>query len=135
LIHNLCRDSEIDDLFLQPVRVDGKSSCRHFHLLFILCEGSDCKAEHIEVWNNDLTEGYVDECRQEDGQVGGDEVDHEDLLRHGFVESSLGFVVLEMSQLGRELREKIDQDRHDRGEDSRWQEDLYIVSFNPIKNV
>lgn len=78
----MCSDCEVNDLFLQPVGVDLETDLGRLHLLLILGEWLDGQGEDAEMGNDELGEGHVDECCEEDGEVGGYEVQDEDLLDH-----------------------------------------------------
>lgn len=76
-VYDLRRDGEIDDLLLEPVRVQLEGLGLYFAV------GSETLGgdlENVEVRYQDLRKRNIHKCCQEDGKVGHDEVDHKDLL-------------------------------------------------------
>lgn len=97
-------------------------------LLLIFCEGSYSHIKDVEMWYDDGTKGDVDKGRQEDTQVGHDEVHDEYLLSEGSLVCGCCLVVLKVGKSSSDLGEESVKDGVDRCEDACRDEDLESVS-------
>ena len=119
-IHDLSGDSEVDDLLPEPTGVNFEDGLRAHLLVF---RGGH-QAEDIDVRHDHMAEGNVDECCEEERDVGADEVEDEDFLDHcGFVGGFM-LVVFEVGQLGRDAGEGACKDGDHDGQDQSGCEGL-----------
>ena len=96
-IDNLGRDSEVDDLFSQPIRVYCER-LRHCQLFFISGKWSRGKLEDIEIRNDQAAERDVDKSRQENAEIRCNEVEDKKLLGQRGIVTVCGFPVLKIIQ-------------------------------------
>ena len=98
-------------------------------LFFAFCERAGGEFEDIEVGHNKTAERDVDKRRKEDREVGGNEVQDEDLLGHGILVAFRRFPILIVVELGC----KASQERCKRRNHGRkyhcWCEDLSILAI------
>ena len=94
----------------------------------MLCEWSDGETKHVEIRNEDAPKRNVDECRQKDGEIRRNEVQHEDLLSQRRLIAIFRLVILIIGQPSGETGQDRGQGRHKRGEETGGQEYLEIGS-------
>ena len=128
-VDNLRSDGKVDNLFRQPVWINlpalgGQGDT--FRGEFLHSE-----LEDIEVRDQDLGEWDINEGGQEDSEVGGYEVDDEDLLHEG---GHMGVLCLVVFQLGEALGQygkEGGEGRVENGEDDGWEEGLKVSQRRP----
>ena len=123
---DLSRHGEVDHLLAQPVRVNAELRVRRGFLLGH--EGPHGHLENVQVRGDQTGKRHVDKRRQEDGEVGRDEVNDKDLARQGRVVGIVGLVILILVEFGRDRGQHGTHGRNQCREEDGGDEDLSISS-------
>jgi len=97
-VHDLSGNSEVYHLLSKPGWIDRKACFWRSELLLILSERPGCQAEDVKIWYYQATKGDINEGCEEDGKIGGDEIQDEDFLDHCSFVAFGRFMIFEVVQ-------------------------------------
>lgn len=118
-------DGEVDYLFLESVGVDLEGFLGLQEPLVCAGEVACGDVEDVEVGDYVAPERDVDECGEEEGDVGADKVEDEDLLGHCCVVGTFGLIVFKLGELCGDTGKNRGEHRDESGEKAGWEEDKH----------